>query len=308
MSLYHKYRPEALDDIQGNEKLKESLRTMLSDDKRCPHVFLLHGPTGCGKTTIGRIIARELDVDINGSDYTEIDTADFRGIDTARSIREKVNYKPIQGDRRIWLIDECHKLTNDAQNALLKGLEEPPGHVYFILCTTNPENLIPTLKRRCTQFQVEILEDKEMLRLLRHVVKGEEESMDRQVYNQIVEDSNGYPAHALQILEKVLSTEQENRLEVAEVTANIKNESIDLCRALIEGAGWKRVSSILTGLKGQDPESIRRHVIGYCQGVLLSDNNKGNDRAALIIEELWEPLYNIGFPGLVFACYSINKN
>jgi len=302
MNLYLKYRPQTLEEIIGNREVVESLQNMLANPKTCPHSFLLTGPTGCGKTTIGRIIAKELGA--KGTDFIEVDSADFRGIDTIREIRKVAQYKPIEGDVRVWLVDEVHKTTNDAQNALLKILEDTPTHVYFILCTTDPQKLLPTIKGRCSTFEVRPLEEKQMFSLLRKVVKAEEENLEKQVYDQIIQDSFCYPRNALQILDQVLRVNPENRLATATKAAENQSQSIELCRILLKGGGWKRVAEILKGLKNEDPESIRRHVLGYCQSVLL---NKDEERCGLIMEEMIEPFYNTGFSGLVFACYTIIK-
>lgn len=303
MSLYLKHRPNTWEGILGNEEMVEALSSMVLDLKTCPHSFLLVGPTGCGKTTIGRILAQRLGC--VGNDFREVDSADFRGIDTVREIRKQSQFKPLEGPCRVWLIDECHKMTNDAQSALLKILEDTPKHVYFILATTDPQKLLPTIKGRCNTFAVKPLPDGKMMRLLRTVVKAENESIEKLVYDQIVQDSLGHPRNALQILTQVLSTSPDNRLQVAQRAAEEQSQSIELCRALLDGRSWGDISKILEGLKDQDPEGIRRHILGYSQSVLLK---KANNKAALVIEELWEPLYNIGFPGLVYACFSITQN
>lgn len=303
MSLYLKYRPPTLDEIIGNKALVSSLKGMLEDTSTCPHSFLFHGSTGCGKTTIGRIVANELGA--KGMDIVEVDSADFRGIDTIRDIRKKAQYRPLESPCRVWIIDECHKMTNDAQNALLKILEDTPNHVYFILCTTDPQKLIPTIKGRCSQFQVTPLDERSMKKLLRQVAKAEGESLERDVLNQIILDSLGLPRNALQILDQVLRTEPEKRLEAAMKVAEKQSQSIELCRVLMSfKPTWEEVKEILNGLKSEDPESIRRHVLGYCQAVLLKKDNR---KAAMIIEEFIEPFYNSGFPGLVFACYFETK-
>lgn len=300
MNLHLKYRPQTFEEMYGNADILQALQNSLQDEENRPHSFLLHGPTGCGKTTLGRIIAKELGC--TGSDYREVDSADFRGIDTVREMRKQSQFRPIEGPCRIWLLDECHRLSVDAMNALLKALEDTPKHVYFILCTTEPEKLIKTIRGRCSQYQVSPLSDKEMKKLLRHVVKNEEEKLDKEIYEQIIQDSLGLPRNALQILAQVLSVEADKRLQTAKRSAEIQLQTIELCRSLLQGAGWRKIANILSGLKGEDPESIRRAVLGYCSSVLLKAEN---NQAGLIMEEFIEPFYNTGFPGLVCACFSI---
>jgi len=303
MSLYHTYRPDSLEGIKGNTEIVSTLQGLLNDREKMPRVYLFHGESGCGKTTFGRIIKNALNVSDN--DYQEINSSEMRGIDTVREISKNCNYMPIESDYRIYLIDECHKMTNDAQNAFLKPLEDTPSHVIFILCTTEPEKLIKAIRGRCQQFQVKPLTDSEMKRLLRGIVRGEKDVLEEEVYTQIINDSNGQPRNALQILEQVLNTEGSKRLEVAKQTARITSESIELCRQLLNNSNWKQISTILEGLKGQDAEGIRRHVLGYTQSVLLKADNM---KAGLIMEEFIEPFYHTGFPQLVLACYTVVKN
>jgi len=299
--LHLKYRPSTLDDVVGNEDVVEMLKNQLKEEKTISRSILLHGPTGCGKTTLGRIIARELGA--RGGDLREIDSADFRGIDTIRDIRKQSVYRPLESPVRVWILDEVHRLTGDAQSALLKALEDTPKHIYYILCTTDPQKLLPTIRGRCASYQATPLSDREMKILLRKVVKAEDESISKEVYEQITQDSLGHPRNALQILGQVLAVGEEKRLSVAKKTAETTSKTIDLCRALVSGDPWKKVADILKGLKDEDPERIRRAVLGYCQSVLLGSTTQ-NDGVAAVMQEFIEPFYNTGFPGLVFACYS----
>lgn len=302
MSLYLKYRPTDLEQIKGNDDVVATLGGMLDDLTSCPHSFLLHGPTGCGKTTIARIIAKRLGC--SGSDLKEVDSAQFRGIDTAREIRNQSSYMALESNCRVWIIDECHKMTNDAQNGLLKILEDTPDHVYFILCTTEPNKLLSTIKGRCSLFQVKPLTEDVLYHLLRRIASKEGEKLDREIYDIIIRDSLGHPRNALQILEQVLKATPDKRIKIAQQSALEQSQSIELCRALLKGASWKEVSTILKGLQDQEAEGIRRVVLGYCQSVLL----KGDViRAGIILEEFINPFYDSGFPQLVFACYSVIK-
>lgn len=299
MSIYQTYRPENFDEFYSNDKTIESLKGQLSKDDP-PHAYLFIGPTGCGKTTLGRITAKELGV--VGSDFREVDSADFRGIDTIREIRTQSRFKPIEGIRRAWLLDECHKLTNDAQNALLKALEDSPRHVYYILATTEPNKLLGTVRSRCSQFTVAPLDDHSMFLLIRSIVRAEKATLKKPIYKMIIKSSQGRPREALQILDQVLHTNEEYQKEVAELAAYTDEETIELCRALIKGKSWKEVSRILDGLQNVDPETIRRSVLGYCKSVLLHDDKP---LAGLIMDEFITPFYDSGFPEVVLACYRV---
>jgi DNA polymerase-3 subunit gamma/tau len=298
MSLYQKYRPQSLDEVVGNAVVVASLRSPKIKDS---HAHLFHGGAGCGKTTMGRLLAKELGA--VGTDYQELDSADFRGIDTIRTIRRQVDFKPASGKCRVWLLDEAHQITNDAANALLKVLEEPPAHAYFILCTTAPQKLLPTIKSRCSEHAVAPLDEADMVSLLRRVVKGEAESLERALYQQIARESLGHPRKALTILEKVLGVPPEQRAEAAAQAAVAVSQTIELCRALIEPSpSWKKVSRILTGLGEEEPESIRRAVLGYCTSVAM----KGDmTKVGLVMEEFINPFYDTGRPQLVLACMRV---
>lgn len=302
MSLYLKYRPQSFEEIKGNREVVQVLEKMLTNLDTCPHSFLLHGPTGCGKTTIARIISSKLGC--SSFDQKELDTADFRGIDTIRELRHISEYKSLGGGKRAFILDECHKLTNDAQNALLKLLEDTPPHIYLILCTTDPNKLLNTIRGRCQQFQMKQLNENQMYGLLRGISKSEGETLTQNIYESIIKSSFGLPRNAVQILEQVLNTEPDKRETIAEKVTIEQLESIELSRALIKRSDWKEVRTILGRLTDQEPEEIRRQVLGYCQAILLKEDNV---RAGAILEQFIDPFYNSGFPQLVYACYTIIK-
>lgn len=303
MNLYQKYRPATLEAVKGNEHIISILDGMLSNLETCPHTFLLHGGSGCGKTTLGRIIANR--VGCAGADFREINASDDTGIDGVREIIKNSQYMPFESDCRVWLIDEVHRWTGNAQDSILKILEDTPKHVYFILCTTEPTKLKSTIRSRCSEFQVKPLNDEQMKSLLKRILKKEGVLVNDEIYDQIIQDSMGHPRRAIVTIEQVLNVSKDKQLEVAKKSAELQSQSIELCRVLIKKSNWSEVNKVLVNLKGQEPEDIRRVVMGYCQAVLLKADNQ---RAGMVLENFIEPFYNSGFPGLVLACYLVVKN
>ena len=301
MSYARKYRPKRLKTFIGNIKTVQALQAMLESETPS-HSIMITGPTGCGKTTLGRIIANMLES--YGDDYTEMDSADFRGIDTIRNLRKQIQYRPIaEGSKtRVFLLDEMHKLSPDAMSALLKNLEEPPEHVYFILCTTDPQKVLPTIKGRCVQLKVNPLSDDQMRTLLKRVCKKEKLTVPEAVLEQIVDDSIGYPRNALKVLDKIAGLDIDDMQEAAQQEAETQNTIFELTMALLNKKKWGAIAVILTNLKDEDAEGIRRAVLGICSSMLLK---KDNSQLYVIMESFEEPTYDIGMPGVVLACYRI---
>jgi len=301
MNLYIKYRPQSFDKVYGNEEVVSSLSKLVKK-KEIPQVILFTGPTGCGKTTIARILAKELKAE---NSLTEMDSAQFTGIDVIRDIRKKSRYIPIGGGAKVFIMDEVHQISSAAQEGFLKELEDTPKNVYYFLCTTNPEKLRPTLKGRCIQYQLDLLSNEDMKSLLEYVVKKENDELDKKVYKSIVSNAKGHPRNALNILQQVLSVSKKKRLKIAENYEVEESESILLCRSLLNQEGYDAAQKILKGLQNQNPESIRRHVLGYCQSILLGNDWKGShQKAAIILEEFSEPTYDMGFVQIIRACFS----
>src|SRR5256885_10890679 len=170
MVFYRKYRPQIIDDLDS-KAIRDTLHSVLKNDPS--HAFLFTGPKGLGKTSTARIVAKAVNctapkkdrkegiepcgtcdqcVSItSGSnvDILEIDAASNRGIDEIRDLKEKIRLAPVLANRKVYIIDEVHMLTTEAFNALLKTLEEPPAHAMFILCTTEPHKVPPTILSRC---------------------------------------------------------------------------------------------------------------------------------------------------------------
>lgn len=298
-SLAVKYRPKLLKDFLGNEQTVKKLRALLEREEK-PHAILFTGPSGCGKTTLARIVATALRC--SKHDFQEHNAADFRGIDSVRDIISQMRLCPMSGPCRVWLLDECHQLSKDAQHALLKALEDTPPHVYFILATTEPEKLLPTIKTRCPPYEVRALPDEQLMRLLMNVTEAEGVEVPEEALEQIVQDSLGSSRMALTILDGIINLEPEEMAAAAKVTAEQRSESISLCRAML-GKGrvpWKVVGKILDGIPADQAEQVRRLVLGYCQSILV----KGDDPQAYAVMACFrQDFFTTGKPGLVLAAY-----
>lgn len=298
--LYKKYRPKTLAGVVGNETTVNLLRNML-EKGTIPHTILLQGASGCGKTTLARILQRSLEC--SELDFIELNCSDFRGVDTIRDIAKQMHFSPTGGKCRIWLLDEVHQMTKDAQNAALKILEDTPSHVYFLLCTTDPQKLISTIRNRCCQLSVELLSEASLRKLLDRVLKKEEVDLKEDLLDMIIDASAGSARKALVILDSVLNLPEEER-EAAIKNDPEEKEVIELCRALIKGESWSRIASLLKLIKAE-PEAVRYFVLGYARTCLL---NSKNARAAAIIDAFSCNFYDSKEAGLALACYEVVEN
>ena len=274
--LYRKYRPSSFDEIVGNEIAIKSLKKEIENGS---HVFLFTGNAGCGKTTLARILAKE--VGAGELSIREINSAENRGIDTAREVMEQMRYTPTDGDALVWIFDECHQWLNPVQNAFLKALEDTPSHVYFCLCTTDPQKLIKPLVSRCSVINVKPLSDEEMTFLLKRTARAEKIKLDNQVYNRICELANGGSRKALKLLGKVLYLDSdEERMDALKSDDSSENpETIELCRLLAsKGANFAKASKILRTMDLSEPEKVRQAVMGYMNACLL----KGSDSLEIV--------------------------
>lgn len=220
VSLYRRWRPQNFDDIVGQGHVVRTLQNAVSTG-RISHAYIFSGPRGTGKTSTARVLARALNCekgptpepcgecrscvairDGNAMDVIEIDAASNRGIEEIRDLREKVMYAPTQGRYKVYIIDEAHMLTQAASNAFLKTLEEPPAHVIFVLATTEPENIIETIRSRCQRFDFNRLSVPDLADHISRVAAAQSISIDPDATKLIARRADGSARDALGLLEQ----------------------------------------------------------------------------------------------------------
>jgi len=299
--LYRKHRPKKLKDVLGQEAATRMLWEMWKS-KRIPHALLLVGPSGTGKTTLARILRKKLGC--GDSDFYELNVADFRGIDMIRDIRSRMNLAPMAGNCRVYLLDEVSELTKNAMDSFLKILEDTPSHVYFMLCTTDPQKLKKTIITRCTEVKLRSLDNKSMEKLLNDTAEKEEFKLTEEVRDKIIDHAEGGARKALVLLNQIVGLEAEEDQLDAISKADFKSQAIQLARLLMKpNAKWPEVAGLLKDLD-DDAEGVRRMLLAYFQSVLLG-GGKMAGKAYVVIDALRDPLYDIGKPGLTAACWEI---
>lgn len=300
VELYRKHRPLQFAGLLGQGEALTMLKSMGPD--KFPHALLFTGPSGCGKTTAARILRTKLGC--GDADFFEINSADNRGIDEARKLIAYLGLMPRAGKCKVYLIDEVHKMTTDAQNAMLKVLEDTPPHCYFILASSEPAKLIKAIKTRCTEIKFKAVAANLLAKLVTETAKLEKKEVGENVAKKIAEYAEGSPRKALVLLHQCLGMPDDaTRLKSLE-KPEMQASGFEIAQALVQRKDWKEISVLLKKAEDEEAEGIRRIILGYCKSCLLG---KIDDRIWNIMLCFKEPTYNWG-PGaewhaLVTCCY-----
>ncbi len=290
-ALYNKYRPQKFADVAGQQHVVRILQNALRFN-RVSHAYLFSGERGTGKTTVGRILAKALNCQRgiqpepcnqcehcrsvgNESflDLIEIDAASHTSVNDIRDLREKVRYRPAAGRFKVYLIDEVHQLSRSAYNAFLKTLEEPPDHAVFILATTDPHRVLPTVRSRCQHLRFRRIGHRQIVDQLLLIVELEAATAEDEALSLIARNAEGSLRDALGLLEQGLAYADNALTErhMRELLGSAGYEGVTaIASAIARGELSDAMDALLAALSdGADPLALQQQLVGFFRAVLL---------------------------------------
>lgn len=297
--LHREYRPENLEEVVGQASVVKSLDKLLKSAS-VPHAFLFTGPSGTGKTTIARIIAKVLGIGQSG--LIEIDAASNSGIADMRVVVDSVRYKSLaNAGKKFVIVDEAHALSKATWQSLLKPIEEPPEHVYWALCTTEPDKVPDTIRSRCIAYNLKPIDEDSLVSLLMDVAKNEGLGVGEDMAGLIARQAAGSARKALVFLAQVAGvTDKKEAIRLLENGVGEEEQAIKLARMVCFGKDftWANCMKVIEGLEGESPEGVRLMIVNYCAAVLKTSRAPEQQLAVLDAfrgpynpSEKWAPLY-----------------
>jgi DNA polymerase III gamma/tau subunit len=293
-SLPVKYRPAAFKDVVGQDQAINSLKKVVKDGRAKSFIFT--GPSGTGKTTLARILANSFS---NGAatlaNVEEIDAATNSGADDMRAVINRSFYRAVGGSpTKAIIIDEAHRLSAAAWTILLKPIEEPPNHVYWMLCTTEAGKIPKTIQTRCLRYDLKPVKEELILELLIRIVENEGFEIGDEIIEACAEAAAGSPRQAIIFLEGCLHCKTVAEAQAIMRSAGQNREVVDLCRWLIGGRGhtWAEAVKHVQSLDGVDAEGARITIVNYLAAVLMNTKGDVKARELLAILEPFLAAYN----------------
>ncbi len=248
-TLYRKYRPQSFDEVIGQEHVISVLKNDIKN-KTHSHSYIFSGTRGVGKTTIARILAKELKV--TDKDLHEIDAASNTGVDDIREIKESAYALPFESPYKVYLLDEAHMLSKSAFNALLKILEEPPSHVIFMLATTEPEKIPQTIMSRCQHFSLKEPSISQIKEYIQDIVKKEGKEIDSYAVSTIATMAEGSFRDSLSLLQRVINLSDKLTSElVSEILGTPPAENLKNFLLALEGRDTNQALNIISEMQKQ---------------------------------------------------------
>ncbi len=270
-TLYRQYRPSVFDEVRGQEQVTGVLEKAIKN-KKIGHAYLFCGTRGTGKTSVARILARELGV--SEKDLYEMDAASNRGIDDIRELREGVYALPFESPYKFYIIDEAHMLTKEAWNAFLKTLEEPPAHAIFVLATTERDRVPETIQSRCEIYTFKQPSREMLAQTVSDVAVKEGFTLDKAGAELVALLAEGSFRDALSILQKVLAVSAGKKIDISDVEAVSGAPRGELVRSLLVAIGKKDAPAALTAMQqavkdNMDARTLAKLLIHRLRVVLL---------------------------------------
>lgn len=257
-TLYRQYRPQSFAEVRGQGQVTDVLQKAIAN-KKLAHAYLFAGPRGTGKTTVARILARELGV--SDKDLYEIDAASNTGVDNIRELREAVNTVPFESPYRFYIIDEAHMLSRSAWNAFLKTLEEPPAHVMFVMATTERDKIPETIQSRCEIYTFRQPTRQMLADTMSDVAKSEGYALDRPAAELVALLAEGSFRDALSILQKVLAVSSGKKITLPAVEEVSGAPRGELVRQLVTALANKDAAAALAVIRTTIEENMDARVL-----------------------------------------------